>query len=449
MLLMVSAPLCVLGQSKKDRDKAKKLKEAASKAYAAKNYREAADGYAQALAIVANDADAHYRKGYAHFSLQELDLAVTEFSTALSQGYDALEIYRVRHYIYVEQKNYDAALADVQKGLKLSPNNLNFLLAEGKIELDRRNFPQALAAFQKASKLEPQNADIPYNLALLYQATGDVKAQETSAELALSKGTRYPGEAHLLVADARRKQKNWTGAIDAYQKAIASNRQNKQTYRDLADIQRMEGRYNDAISTLKRAQRELPNDGDLYTDLSLLWSLVDRPKDAADAGRAGVTILPNQPAGYTYLCRASNDLKEYTQAITACNGALRLKPGDGETLFYLAFANSGLNKPAEATKYFGQAVASLTEQIGVTPNDPDLWYLLGGAYFGTGQLDNAINAYKKSIDLNPKFARVYFNLGILHLRKRNKAEATAQYDKLAAMDPKRAEDLKAEIEKMK
>src|SRR5687767_3963015 len=88
-ILLISAPLAA--QSKKDREQAKKLKESAAKAYAARNYRDAVTAYGQALTLVANDADAHFKKGYAHFNLLEYDAALTELNTALSQKYNPLE----------------------------------------------------------------------------------------------------------------------------------------------------------------------------------------------------------------------------------------------------------------------------------------------------------------------------------------------------------------------
>src|SRR5204863_7863406 len=107
-IVIIAAPLSIGAQSKKDRDRAKKLVDQADKAFQQKNYREAADFYGQALTLVPNSPIVHYHKGYAHFNLKENDLAVGEFTTALSQGHKPLDIYRVRAFIYYEKKNYDA-----------------------------------------------------------------------------------------------------------------------------------------------------------------------------------------------------------------------------------------------------------------------------------------------------------------------------------------------------
>src|SRR5688572_17568333 len=137
-LLLVSPPLAA--QSK--RDQVKKLKDQAAAAERVKDYRAAADAYAQVLAITPNDAEAQYRKGFAHYSLKENEQAATDLAQALTNGYKpVLNIYKVRYYVYLEQKNYDAALADIQKGLEITPNDFDFLNSIGEISLERKQYP--------------------------------------------------------------------------------------------------------------------------------------------------------------------------------------------------------------------------------------------------------------------------------------------------------------------
>ncbi len=446
VLIIIAAPLAA---QKKDKDLAKKLNEQADKAVTAKNFREAIDLYTKSLAIQPTNNNAHYRKGFAHFSVKEYDQAVQEFTLALNQGFKPpLEIYRVRYYIYFEQNNYDAALADIQKGLQLAPNDINFLSAVGEINYARKSYSEALAAFQKASVAAPTNADIFYNLARVYFAMGNTKGQAEAAASALAKGTRFPGETFYLLADANQKLNNTAGAIDAYQRAISSKPELYQAYRNLAELFHRENRANDAILILKQGQKQFANDGNLYTDISMFYSLADRPKDAVDAARAGVSILPNDARPYTNLCRAYNDTKDFNGAVSACNSALRLNPGDGETYFYLGRAYDQAGKTVEATRFYTQAVTGLVDYTNKNPDSYELWYLLGNAYFTDNQRDKAITAYQKCLALSPKFKKARYNLGIIYTRQKNKAAALEQQAALVPLDAKLADALKAEIDKM-
>ncbi len=449
LAIVVAVPLDAAGQSRKQRNQAKAHVEQADRAFQQKNYRDAAAGYALAIQLVPNNPYAHYRKGFSHFNLNENDQAVNEFSLALAQGFSPIEIYRVRGYIYFQQKNYDAAIEDLRSGLAIAPRDLPFLKALGEVNIEKKDLAAALTAFQRAAEIAPNDADIDYNLAKIYFASGSTREQSVAAAAALTKGTRFPGEAHFLLGDAYQKLGNVPGAIESYQKAINSKPDIYQAYRNLAEAYRNENRFNDAIAISKQALQRFPRDGGIYTDLSWYYSLADRPEDAVEAGKAGVTFSPDEHMAYTNLCRAYNEVKKYDLAITTCNAALAKRPGDGETYFYLARAYNLTNRAAEATKYYRLAVTGLIDYTNGLPDYSDGWYLLGNAYFADNQRDNAIEAYLKCLALSPKFSKARYNLGIIYTLKKDKASALEQHDRLIPLDARLASALKSEIDKIR
>lgn len=447
LLLLVAFPIAA--QSKKEKEQAKKFRDEADKAILAKNYREAADLYGKSIELEPNNNYAHYRKGFAHFSLKENDLAVNEFTLALNYGFKPLDIYRTRYYIYFEQGNYDAALADVQKGLQIVPNDITFLNALGEINYAKKAYPQALEGFQKAAKAAPNSGgDVYYNIARVSLAMNDTKAQAEAADTALTKGTRFPGEAFYLLGDAHQKLRNYDKAIDAYQKCLGVKPNMYQVYQNLSDIFKAESRFNESIEILKKGLGQFPLDGNFYTELGLVYSLAGRPSDAVEAARSGVQILPNEAAGYTNLCRALNETKQYAQAVIACNSSLRIRPDDGETSFYLGNALLGTEKTAEAARAYSATVRALSELVKRSPEQSENWYLLGNSYFQDRQLDKAIAAYLKCLEISPKYVRARANLGVAYARNKNKGGATEQYNLLLPVDASLAARVKAEIDKM-
>ena len=435
-------------QSRRDRDRARTLQTEADRAYGAKDYRTAADKYGESVKLVPNNSMAHYKKGFAHMNLKEYEPAISSFNTALIQGFSPVEVYRVRGYVYFEQKDFDAALAEYKKGIEAAPNDQSFLRGVGEAYLAKKSYREAIQAFEKLIAVAPTDADAYYNLANAHFAVGNSGDQERYAREALKRGTRFPAETHYLLGDACRKERNPVCAIDSYQRAINSQPTLYQAYPNLADVYRSENRFNDAIDTLKNGLKVFPNDGNFYTDLGWYYSLADRPAEAVEAAKAGVIILPNQYMAYTNLCRAYNETKDYNLAIAACNNALRLKPGDGETNFYLGRALNLTGKTTEATRYYREAVKGLEEFVAQNPTYSDSWYLLGNAYFADNQRDKAANAYAKCLELSPKFVKARFNLGIIYTRMNNRAGATEQFNLLSTLDPKLAATLKQEIDAM-
>lgn len=435
-------------QSKKDRRKAEQLYEQGARAFNAKNYRVAIERYAESIVIVPNNSKAHYWKGYAHYYLNEFDPALSELNTAAGQGHPVGEIAAVRWYVHKEKKDYDAALSDIQIALQARPNDQNLLINAGDIYFDKGSMQEALAAYQKALLSMPNNGDLYYKVALIQEKLGNREAQKGAAAEAVAKNTQYLADANRLLGDAHFNLRENDAAIVAYTKAIASNPNLYQAYRNLTELYRAQSRLDDAIEICKKTLRVFPNDGNVYTDISWFYSLKDQHENAIEAAKAGIRLLPNQYMAYTNLCRAYNDTGKPELAVNYCNSALRLNPNDGETSFYLGRSFALQGKQAEAKQYYERAVNGLLKYTKDFPDYSDGYYLLGNALFANGQSERAIQAYRRCLELSPRFSRARFNMGYVQVVLKNKTAAMEQYNSLLSLDQSLAGKLKVEIDKL-
>ncbi|MFL6469073.1 MAG: tetratricopeptide repeat protein [Pyrinomonadaceae bacterium] len=442
-------PTVIVGQQvKPDKGKSKKFLVDGDKLFREKNYRDAVGKLSESVKFDANNAHAHYLKGYTHYYLKEYDDALTELNLAEQQKFKLIEIQKVRAFVQYERKDYDAAMADTKALLAVEPQNVDYILMAGKIYLAQKNYDEALASFRKLASTSPSNGNIDFELAQIYAAKGDLENQAASAEAAMQKGTQFYADAQILAADAYVKLGKTQQAETALLKVLDSKPESREVYLSLSEIYRQQSRFTDAIEILRRGIRLLPNDGGLYSDISWFYSLAGRNEEAIQAAQAGIRFQPDQYMAYTNLCRAYNDANKPELAISACNNALKLKEGDGETFFYLGRAHDLINKPNDATRYYKQAVTGLEKSTSERPDYSDGYYLLGNAYFADGQLDKAIAAYSKCLQMTPKFARARYNIGIVQLEKKNKSAATEQYNILVGIDRSLATKLKSEIDKV-
>ena len=469
--LLFAASGTVAAQSKKEQKQAKNLAEQAEKSYDQKNFRLAVDQFAQSLAIVATNPDAHFTKGMSHHLLKEDDQALSEFDTALKQGFKRpLDVYLVRWEIYAAKNNMDAALADLTQALALDPQNPKLLLALGNFNLDKGSFDNAAEAYQKASLRLPNNPEPYLGIAKAKYALGDdASGQLAAAENALKRGTQNYGEAHFLMGDALQKLGKIDEALESYKKAITADVNTFDAYTNMGEIYRAAGRYDEAIDItrkglaavnlkMEQVTKSSPAQPEqlevlktkaaaLYTDASWYYSLGDHPEDAVQSALAAIRLRSDEAAAHTNLCRAYNDLNKPEMAVTACNNAIKIAPGDGETLFYLGRAYDMAGRKADATRAYKGAVIGLVEFTQKNPTYSDGFYLLGNAYYSDNQPEKAIAAYQKCLELSPRFARARFNLGYILNNQKNKTAALEQYNSLLQLDPTLAAKLKAEIDK--
>lgn len=234
------------------------------------------------------------------------------------------------------------------------------------------------------------------------------------------------------------QKKDYRSAISQYDRALAvqPNSVDALTWKGVA-YSRL-GMYPEAISVVNQIVAIAPGNSGAYVSLSWYYSLSDQYQAASDAARMAIKAAPENYMGYTNLCRAYNDMERYQDALTACAQALNLKPGDGETSFYMGRAYLRLNQAARATPLFQKAVQGLIDFTKERPDDPDAYYLLGNAYSETKQDEQAVRSYLKAVELKPRFPQARYNLGVLlHILGRDR-DALEQQEQLRLIDPMRA-----------
>lgn len=441
-------PTSAGAQKKTQTKQAAKLSAEGDVSLQQKDYRTAIGKYAEAIALVPSLAQAHFGKGSAHIQLNEYDKAISEMDAALAGGYKPLDIYRIRWRLLFNKKNYDAALLDAQKALQAEPNNSDFVSAVGQIQLAENSFQTALDTFQKLAQTNPTDADVYYFIAAAYAGLKNTEKQISFAEYAIGKNTKYAGEAYFLIAEGKNETKNYAQAAELYQKAIdAKPDVGIDAYRRLSDIYRRQNRFKEAIEITNKGLRQFPDDGNLYVDLGRYLSLADRSAEAIAAGEKSVKLLPQNYAGYATLCRVYYETKQFQAARQACDAALKINAVDGATNVYAGFTNLSLNRDEIANSFFKKAVPQMLEYTRANPDYFDGFYLLGNSFYYAEQPQKAVEAYLKTLELNPNFTRARFNLGLAYFVNKNLPAAREQYNALLKTNRDLAEKLLAIINK--
>lgn len=429
---------------KKDKKNAEKLLRQGNVLFGQNEFKAAIDRYAQAISMYPGFAEAHFWKGSAHSKLNETGQAIDDLDIALQQGYNPIEIYKLRWFLHYQRNNYDAALKDAEAGLKLEPNTSFFLLSLGDVYTKKEDYENAVISYEKAAPLEMRNGDLFYNLAFAYGKLDRYEKQEAAAQEALNKGTKKPGEAWVLLGDAAVKQKKYDQAVEAYERSIVANDKTYATYTALAETYRFQGNFKKAIATLEKGLKNFENDEKFLVSLTRYYSLAGDKNDAVRVGLLAKQYAPDNAMAFTNLCRAYSDAGLHQQALDTCKEALKKSKngeGEGESHYYMGRAYEALKQNEKAVPEYEKAVLGLKASTDKLTDDADGFYLLGGAYYATRQYQNAIEAYQQAINLSPRFAQAYYNMAYAYLNTGDKKSARAVYEKLKDIAPKDADEL--------
>jgi len=88
---------------------------------------------------------------------------------------------------------------------------------------------------------------------------------------------------------------------------------------------------------------------------------------------------------------------------------------------------------------FDKAERILNEVLKKDPNDASAIELLGNLHFAKGDINLALETYKRAISIDPKYAHTYFDRGALYLNLENYNKALRDLRKAVQLDPGYAE----------
>lgn len=177
------------------------------------------------------------------------------------------------------------------------------------------------------------------------------------------------------------------------------------------------GAYEDAINAYNKAIRLDPAFGWPYGNLALSYFAQGRPAEAILLYQKSIALLTsNQERAVSWngLGNAYRLMHDYAAAMSAYQKAAELDP-----------ATAGMRDGAE------------TPQEGPSAHTAEVWNDLGESFVKSGAYDQATNAFKKAISLDPNFGWPYSNLARILASQGKHAEAIPLYQKSIELLPEK------------
>lgn len=118
---------------------------------------------------------AYYDRGNAYLDAQKLDLAVADYSHAISLKPDFKDAWYSRGYARHDLGDYDQAIDDYNTALKLAPEDIDSLYGKAYAYQKKGDLDAAIAGYTAVIRLKPDYPTAYYNRAIAYNAKGDTE----------------------------------------------------------------------------------------------------------------------------------------------------------------------------------------------------------------------------------------------------------------------------------
>lgn len=263
-----------------------------------------------------------------------------------------------------------------------------------------------------------------------------------------------------LVDEFRNKQK-YTEALNALTTMKSLRNQDYTLYIEKSNIYKEIHNYNEGIAELETAIDNFPNNVSLYYSLIDLKRLNKDHEGVITFCNSAISKFPGDEKLIASMALAYRDLKRYNEAtnyyrmlsqqfgkeeyfLAAGNILIEQNKYDEAFIIFDEVKNSG-NATGELYSAYAEAyliqdklpeaLNQINEGLKIDPNNAELNYLKGEVYSKQGETNKAIEAYKKSVELDSATPLYTISLADELLKTDKKDDATFYYESAILLLP--------------
>lgn len=185
-----------------------------------------------------------------------------------------------------------------------------------------------------------------------------------------------------------------------------------------------------ALEQFLKALEIYSEDPYVHYDLALTYDMKRIPYKTEYHLKEAIKLKPDYSDAYNYLGfvyfrdgKVDEAIKNYHKAL---ENELYLNPQDAHLNLGVAYLSR---------KEYRQAMSHLQEAIRLVPDFAAAYNNLGQAYEGLGQYDKARVYYERAVELNPQYANAYLNLGKLLYRSGERKRARWSFIQVIKLEP--------------
>ena len=358
------------------------------------------------------DAAFYYGLGYTHAlhateTGETLDPAITYLKHAVEIAPDLFWAHFNLGGIYQQQADNASALAAFEICVRLNPNHYPAHYRMGEIHLEQQNYAAALHAFDTARTLNRKWEYPQYGIGLVRFAQGDIdRARETFENLTQRKKKFAPA------------------------------------YFKLGQVLATEGFFDDALAEYAKGAQHAPYSAEVVYELAVIFDESGNTEGAIELYQRTLEIEPNHAQAHLSLGDNLYATGDTATALQHYQKALSLMPHIKDDFFEpLEPYFAGLMSAEEATPILEKAML-------VLPDDPRSYFYAANLQADTGNLEEAIQHYKKTIQIIEadasylqmelplgNFNDVYFKLGELYHQQGDIDQAVVYFKQALVVDP--------------
>ena len=312
--------------------------------------------------------------------------------------------------LYLKQKRLPEALEQLQVVRQQLPENKQILTRIGLIQLELSDWSQAEVSFRELVLLAPEVDENRYYLGLALLSQGE-NSEAIEVMAPIRESSAIFSESVLQLAYLFKAAGQDEEAIAALQRVIAQDIQKPEIYYYLASFLGDLEQLDEAEDVIAAGLKQFPHDVNLLYQLGVLYEKRGERDKALEMMQKVLHLDPEHPDALNFIAyhQAEND-EELELALSRALKALSAKQSSYiiDTLGWIYYK---LGRYEESREQLEQASS-------LQPDDPVILEHLGDLYQALTLWDQAADAYRRILAIDPQAEGVDEKLQII-LRKKN------------------------------
>jgi len=211
----------------------------------------------------------------------------------------------------------------------------------------------------------------------------------------------------------------------AYRRIIAENPRHVDANNLLGLLCIQTRRFPLAINWIEAALQEKPDDPQAHYNLGIALKEVDRLDDATVHFQRCVDLDSNNAEAYNALGNILRIQGQHDQAVACFKKALAIQPANADIRRNFSLVSNDLGVSANKLGHSHDAIDHFRRAVDLSDSNPEAHINLGITLEQTGKLDQAASSFKKAISAKPDFAEAHYHLAHLHSHRSTTGEIDA------------------------
>ena len=319
LLVMVSG-YGVLAQS------ARSYFKAGDEFYVSMNYTDAIDQYSEAIALDPNFDDAYINRARAYSNIGDHASAARDFDRALAFNEKDHELYYLSAKEWYLVGNSRVALAKLNQAISSKRNFLEAYQLRAEVNMDLKNYEQALEDYQKCLKIDKDDEGF-YHLGTAYEKMAMLNEAEGSYLQSIDENDRVP-ETFYALARVQVQLNKYEEALGSVRQMLALDPGNLEGILLQSKIQAAMGNYPKAIETLSMASVESPMESSIYLHRGDVYRMMNQQSNAIIDYTRALDLKPGDAELYYKRGRAYEEIRQYDKALEDYDRLLEMSAND-------------------------------------------------------------------------------------------------------------------------